>query len=166
MQSPVWECRFAFTQIFINTSLNFREMKILCAQKYQYNQSNSTRNCSIHEIDGRGRLVQFSPAHPSQRIKKRLDTPVQCGMTMQWFLRQIWLYFFRCILFAVHLALMFIVTPKELSQGRCSRCTLFNLILSPQSWRRSHCWGFFCIVTQFGDVTALEINCHLFLLIA
>ena len=143
MQSPVWECRFAFTQIFINTSLNFREMKILCAQKYHYNQSNSTRNCSIHEIDGRGRLVQFSPAHPSQRIKKRLDTLVQCGMTMQWFLRQIWLYFFRCILFAVHLALMFIVTPKELSQGRCSRCTLFNLILSPQSRRRSHCWVFF-----------------------
>ena len=143
MQTPVRGCHFAFTQIFINiSSLNFREMKIICAQKYHYNQSNSTRNCSIHEIDWRGRLVQFSPTHPSKRIQERKGWvhwyTLLCWITIKRSLRQIW-----CILFAVHLALMFIVTPKELSQGRCSRCTLFHLILSPQSRRRAHWWVFF-----------------------
>ena len=133
-------------QIFINiSSLNFREMKIICAQKYHYNQSNSTRNCSIHEIDWRGRLVQFSPTHPSKRINKRLGTLAQCTVLNNYqmiFTSNIIIVFFY-ILFAVHLVLMFIVTPKELSQGRCSQCTLFHLILSPQSRRRSHCWIFF-----------------------
>ena len=130
MQTPVWGCRFAFTQIFINISLNFREMKIICAQKYHYNQSNSTRNCSIHEIDWRGRLVQFSPTHPSKRINKRLGTLAQCTVLNNYqmiFTSNIIIVFFY-ILFAVHLVLMFIVTPNE---GVKSRAMFTMYSLSP-----------------------------------
>ena len=149
-QTPVRRCRFAFTQIYINiSSLNFREMKIICAQKYHYNQSNSTRNCSIHEIDWRAEvdLYNFHQLIPPKGSRKAEYTySLYCA---EWLWNDFYVkynnrIFLQCILFAVHFALMFIVTPKELrSQGRCSRCTLFHLILSPQSRRRSHCWVFF-----------------------